>query len=275
METTALATAREVLDRVAWEAALGAFGASVMLPLTHRVRLEGVYEGGESVEAGGDEHDLPASVVLNQHLESALALPDFSRIVSLGWDKLREWTAPAALAMAEALDSRILNHYVEFFANAPIFLGEGRPVTLEFLDTVSATVLASGSRGVDLVASPLLYSLIRQLPGVGETGGVRADEPRRYLSRGSLRIHRSLLVPKVGAVTHNLALGSRAVVVACARLAPPEEGSGKLSAFVESGGFEFRVTVGYDPNPQRQTFSLECLFGTSVLRNDRGVQVNS
>src|ERR1700723_1672649 len=91
-------------------------------------------------------------------------------------------------------------------------------------------------------------------------------------------VFRSQLVQKTGSSpvnTHNLAFARDAIGLVIRRLPQPLPGTGAIAEYAEMGNFGIRVVMSYQPNTLAQQFTVDVLYGTAVLRNSFGVQVNS
>ena len=91
-------------------------------------------------------------------------------------------------------------------------------------------------------------------------------------------IFRSQFVARTGSgpvTTHNLAFSRNALGLVVRRLPQPLPGTGAIAEYAELGNFGMRVTMSYQPNTLAQQFTVDVLYGTGVLRNSFGIQVNS
>ena len=75
--------------------------------------------------------------------------------------------------------------------------------------------------------------------------------------------------------THNLAFGRDAIGLVIRRLPQPLPGTGAIAEYAELGNFGMRVVMSYQPNTLAQQFTVDVLYGTAVIRNEFGVQVES
>jgi hypothetical protein len=134
-----------------------------------------------------------------------------------------------------------------------------------------------------LVVNPASYSALRQIPRFSEYYSA-GDAGLRALVDGSVGkikdffVFRSQLVPTTGSgpvSTHNLAFSRDAIGLVIRRLPQPLPGTGAIAEYAEMGNFGIRVVMSYQPNTLAQQFTVDVLYGTAVLRNSFGVQVNS
>ena len=137
--------------------------------------------------------------------------------------------------------------------------------------------------GKYLVVDPITYSALRQVPRFSEyyssgEAGLRALVDGTVGKIKDFFVFRSQLVPKTGSSpvnTHNLAFARDAIGLVVRRLPQPLPGTGAIAEYAEMGTFGIRVVMSYQPNTLAQQFTVDVLYGTSVLRNSFGVQVNS
>jgi hypothetical protein len=134
-----------------------------------------------------------------------------------------------------------------------------------------------------LVVDPISYSALRQIPRFSEYYSA-GDAGLRALVDGAVGkikdffVFRSQLVQATGSSpvnTHNLAFSRDAIGLVIRRLPQPLPGTGAIAEYAEMGNFGIRVIMSYQPNTLAQQFTVDVLYGTAVLRNSFGVQVNS
>lgn len=91
-------------------------------------------------------------------------------------------------------------------------------------------------------------------------------------------VFRSQFVGKSGSspqTTHNLAFAKDAIGLAIRRLPQPIPGTGAIAEYAEMGGFGVRVLMSYQPNTLGQQFTIEILYGATILRDSHGVQIHT
>jgi hypothetical protein len=64
-------------------------------------------------------------------------------------------------------------------------------------------------------------------------------------------------------------------MLAMRRLPPPLPGTGAIAEYAELGNFGMRVTMSYQPNTLAQQFTVDCLYGCGVLRQNFGQVIQS
>jgi hypothetical protein len=124
---------------------------------------------------------------------------------------------------------------------------------------------------------------LRQIPRFSEfnsagEAGLRALVDGAVGKMKDFYIFRSQFVLKTGTspvTTHNLAFARDAIGLVVRRLPRPLPGTGAIAEYAELGNFGMRVTMSYQPNTLAQQFTVDVLYGSGVLRNSFGVQVNS
>lgn len=225
-----------------------------------------------------------AQIVLNTHAESTFQIPDVTKVLAVP-DLLNLYMQPAVVALAEKIESDLLNLYSQFTANAPIG-GAATPVTEQTIDqaeTVLFQAKVPASAAKYLVVDPSTYSQLRQIPRFSEyytsgEAGLRALVEGTVGKMKDFFIFRSQLVPKTGSgpsTIHNLAFARDAMGLVVRRLPKPLPGTGAIAEYAELGNFGMRVTMSYQPNTLAQQFTVDVLYGVGVLRNGFGVQVSA
>jgi hypothetical protein len=225
-----------------------------------------------------------AQIVLNTHAEATFQIPDITKALAVP-DLVSLYMQPAMVALAESIESALLNQYANFTANAPIGAAS-TPVTESTIDQAETTLFlakAPASEPKYLVVDANTYSQIRQIPRFSEYG-CAGDAGLRTLITGTVGrikdfyIFRSQFVPTTGSTpvsTHNLAFAKSALGLVMRRLPQPLPGTGAVAEYAELGNFGMRITMSYQPNTLAQQFTVDVLYGVGVLRNSFGVQMLS
>ena len=192
---------------------------------------------------------------------------------------------PAVVAIAERIESDLLNLYAGFSFNNPLGTA-GTPVTEALLDQAETTLfqakVPSGAPKY-LIVDSNTYSAMRQIPRFSEfqnTGeaGLRAMVDGTIGKIKDFYVFRSQYVQKTGSApinTHNLAFCKDAIGLVVRRLPQPLPGTGAIAEYAELGNFGMRVTMSYQPNTLSQQFTVDVLYGCAILRNNFAVQINS
>jgi coat protein Gp5 len=265
-----------------YEPTLAHSGDTVNVPIPVTLVANNIAEGGTVQTQNPNLGN--AQIVLNTHAEATFQIPDVTKVLAVP-DLLKLYMQPAVVAIAERIESDILNLYSQFSSNTPIGTA-GVALTEAGVDAAEtalfqAKVPAAASKY--LVVDPTTYSALRQIPRFSEyysagEAGLRALVDGAVGKIKDFFVFRSQLVPKTGSGpvnTHNLAFARDAVGLVIRRLPQPLPGTGAIAEYAEMGNFGIRVVMSYQPNTLAQQFTVDVLYGTAVLRNSFGVQVNS
>jgi hypothetical protein len=225
-----------------------------------------------------------AQIVLNTHAEATFQIPDVMKVLAVP-DLLRVYMQPAVVAIAEKIESDLLNLYAGFSANSPLGTA-GTAITEALLDQAETSLFQSkvpSSAPKFLIVDSNTYSAMRQIPRFSEfqnTGdaGLRAIVDGTIGKIKDFFVFRSQYVQKTGSApinTHNLAFCKDAIGLVVRRLPQPLPGTGAIAEYAELGNFGMRVTMSYQPNTLSQQFTVDVLYGCAILRNNFAVQINS
>jgi hypothetical protein len=265
-----------------YEPVLAHAGDTVNVPIPPTLVANNIVEGG-SVQAQNPNLG-NAQIVLNTHAEATFQIPDVTKCLAVP-DLMKVYIQPAVVAIAERIESDLLNLYSQFTANTPVG-SAGTPVTESVIDAAETALFQAkvpASAPKYLVVDSNTYSQIRQIPRFSEyyTAG---DAGLKALVEGAVGkmkdffIFRSQLVAKSGISPvnmHSLAFSRDALGLVVRRLPQPLPGTGAVAEYAEMGNFGIRVVMSYQPNTLSQQFTVDVLYGCGVLRNNFGVQVNS
>jgi P22 coat protein - gene protein 5 len=265
-----------------YEPTLANAGDTVNVPIPPTLVANNIAEGGmvqtQNPSLGN------AQIVLNTHAEATFQIPDVTKVLAVP-DLLRLYMQPAVVAIAESIETDILSLYSQFSSNAPVGTA-GVPLIEGVVDAAETALFQAKVPGMAskyLVVNPASYSALRQIPRFSEYYSA-GDAGLRALVDGSVGkikdffVFRSQLVPTTGSgpvSTHNLAFSRDAIGLVIRRLPQPLPGTGAIAEYAEMGNFGIRVVMSYQPNTLAQQFTVDVLYGTAVLRNSFGVQVNS
>ena len=225
-----------------------------------------------------------AQIVLNTHAEATFQVPDVTKVLAVP-DLLKLYMQPAMVALAEKIETDLLNLATGFTANAPVGT-PGSPLTEALVDAAETALFEAkvpASEAKYLVVDPNTYSQLRQILRFSEyqtagDAGLRALVDGTVGKIKDLFVFRSQFVSKTGSspvTTHNLAFTRSALGLVVRRLPQPLPGTGAIAEYAELGNFGMRVILSYQPNTLAQQFTVDVLYGVGVLRNAFGVQVNS
>lgn len=265
-----------------YEPVLGQAGDTVNIPIVPSMVANNIAEGGtvstQNPSLGNSQ------IVLNTHAEATFQIPDVTKVLAVP-DLLKIYMEPAVIAIAEKIETDLLNLYGSFTANATLGTA-GTALTEAVIDSAETTLFQAKmpqSQPKYLVVDPDGYSALRQIPRFSEfqTAG---DAGVNALVRGTVGrlkdffVFRSQFIPKTGSspvTTHNLAFGRDAIALVIRRLPQPLPGTGAIADYGELGNFGMRIVMSYQPNTLAQQFTVDVLYGTAVIRNEFGVQVES
>jgi hypothetical protein len=265
-----------------FEPSLAQAGDTVNVPMPATLTANNLAEGGTVVTQNPNIGN--ASIVLNTHAEATFQIPDVTKVIAVP-DLLRLYMQPAVIALAEKIESDLLNLYSQFTSNSPVG-GPGMALTEAAVDLAETALFNSkvpGSQPKYLIVDGATYSQLRQIPRFSEFSSA-GDAGLRTLIDGSVGkikdffVFRSQFVPKTGSgpvTTQNIAFAKDAIALVTRRLPQPIVGTGAVAEYAELGNFGVRVTMSYAPNTLAQQFTVDVLYGAAVLRNGHGVQVRS
>ncbi len=265
-----------------YEPTLAQAGDTVNVPIPPTLVANNLAEGGSVLTQNPSLGN--AQIILNTHAEATFQIPDVTKVLAVP-DLLRLYMQPAVVALAERIESDLLNLYSQFNSNAVVG-GPAVPVTEALVDLAETELFQAKVPGSDskyLVVSGDVYSQLRQIPRFSEyrtagEAGLRALVDGTVGKMKDFYIFRSQFVPKTGSApstTHNLAFARNAIGLVVRRLPQPLPGTGAIAEYAELGNFGMRVTMSYQPNTLAQQFTVDVLYGCGVLRNGFGVQVSS
>ena len=265
-----------------YEPVLAQAGDTVNVPIPPTLVANNLAEGGmvqtQNPSLGN------AQIVLNTHAEATFQIPDVTRVLAVP-DLLRLYMQPAVVAIAERIESDLLNLYAGFTANAPVGTA-GTAITEAAIDQAETALFAAKvpmSEPKYLVVDANTYSQMRQIPRFSEfqtagEAGLRAMIDGSFGKLKDFYVFRSQYVSKTGSSplnTHNLAFCKNGIGLVVRRLPQPLPGTGAIAEYADLGNFGLRVTMSYQPNTLAQQFTVDVLYGAAILRNTHGVQVNS
>src|SRR5580704_8376921 len=265
-----------------YEPTLAHSGNTVNVPITPVLVANNIAEGGTVQTQNPSLGN--AQIVLNTHAEATFQIPDVTKVLAVP-DLLKLYMQPAVIALAERIESDLLNLYSQFTANQPV----GSPATapteavVDAAETALFQAMVPASANKYLIVDSVTYSALRQIPRFSEYYSV-GDAGLRTMIDGAVGkikdfyVFRSQFVAHTGSgpvTTHNLAFSKNGLGLVIRRLPQPLPGTGAVAEYAELGNFGIRVVMSYQPNTLAQQFTVDVLYGCAVLRNSFGVQVNS
>lgn len=260
-----------------FESVLAQAGDTVNVPIPPVMTAKNIAEAGSVTNQNPSLGN--AQVVLNTHAEATFQIPDVTKVLAVP-DLLRLYMEPAVIAIAEKIETDLLNLYPLFTNNAV----QGAYNTAITEAVVDSTETALFDAKVPLTEQRFLmvngatYGTMRQIPRFTEAQTAGSGLPIQTGTFGQLKgfnVIRSQYVNKSGNNTNNLAFTKNAIALVMRRLPQPLPGTGAVAEYAELGNFGMRVTMSYQPNTLAQQFTVDVLYGVGVLRNSAGVQVRS
>ena len=265
-----------------FEPTLAQVGDTVNVPIPATLVANNLAEGGTVQTQNPSLGN--AQIVLNTHAEATFQVPDVTKVLAVP-DLLRLYMQPAVVALAERIESDLLNLYASFTANSPVGT-PGTAVTEAVIDAAETVLFQAkvpASEPKHLVVDASTYSALRQIPRFSEfqtagEAGLRALVEGTVGKIKDFFVFRSQFVAKTGSspvTTHNVAFARSAIGLVVRRLPQPLPGTGAIADYAELGNFGMRVVMSYQPNTLAQQFTVDVLYGVAVLRNAFGVAVKS
>jgi hypothetical protein len=265
-----------------YEPVLANAGDTVNIPIPPTMVANNILEGGAVQTQNPSLGN--AQIVLNTHAEATFQIPDVTKVLAVP-DLLKIYMEPAVAAIAQRVESDLLNLYGDFTANAPVGTA-GTPITEQVIDAAETALFLAKVPPTEpkyFVVDAATYSAWRQIPRFSEfqtagDAGLGAIVSGTVGKIKDFFVFRSQFVPKTGSgpvTTHNLAFSRSAIGLVIRRLPQPLPGTGAIAEYAELGNFGMRVVMSYQPNTLAQQFTVDVLYGCGVLRNTSGVQVNT
>jgi hypothetical protein len=262
-----------------YESVLATAGDSVSVPIPGVMVANNIAEGG-SVQTQNPSLG-SASIVLNRHIEATFQIPDITKVLAIP-ALLQQYMQPAVIAVTTQIEQDLLNLYTNLTAVGAVGTGAAglaSEATIDSAEKALFKALVPESVQKYLIVSADAYSDLRQIPRFSEdrvaAGSGQAIASGTVGKLKSFLVLRSQLVPKVSTTTYNLAIAPDALTLATRRLPQPLPGTGAIAEYIDKAGFGLRVVLSYAPNTLAQQFTVDVLYGCSVLRNTQGLQLLS
>ena len=273
-----------------YEATLAQAGDVVNIPVAPNFTANNIAEAGSVTNQNKTLGN--AQVILNRHIEASFAIPDVTKILAVP-DLLSLFTQSAVIAIAEQIETDLLSTYAQLNYNTAAGSGNSA-LTEATLDTAETTLFtAKIPQGAPkyLVVSGTGYGQLRQIARFTEfqmTGPSGQPSPmltgQLAMAAGAagaagtlkgLTVFRSQYVQKVSTTTYNMCFHRDALALVTRTLPLPMPGTGAIGAYATMGDFGMRIIMSYTPAQLQQQFTVDCLYGLGVLRNNFGLQVLS
>lgn len=261
-----------------YEADLANQGDTVNIPIPPTMAANNIAEGGSVTPQNPSLGN--AQVVINVHAESSFQIPDVTRVLAHP-DLLNMYMMPAIISLAERIESDLTQLYLNLTANSSVGTSN-TTITESVVDSAETTLFNAkvpDSLPKFLVVSGSTYSDMRQITRFSEDKV--SPEFANVISTGQVGrlknfyVMRSQYVQKVSSTTYNLAFARDAFALVMRMLPKPLPNTGAVAEYASMGNFGMRVVLSYAPNTLAQQFTVDCLYGTGVLRNIFGVKLLS
>lgn len=253
-------------------------GDTVNIPIPPVMAATNIAEGGSVTTQNPSLGN--AQVVINTHAESSFQIPDVTRVLTQP-DLLQMYMMPAIISIAERIEQDLTQLYLNLTANTAV--GTGNTVITESVVDNAETTLFNAkvpdSLQRFLIVNGSTYSDMRQISRFSEYD--KAPELGGTIASGQVGrlknffVLRSQYVQKPSTTTYNLAFARDAFALVMRMLPKPLPGTGAVAEYAELGNFGMRIVMSYAPNTLAQQFTVDVLYGCSVLRNLFGVPVLS
>lgn len=231
-------------------------------------------------EAGAVQNQNPslgnAQIVLNTHEEATFQIPNVTQVLAAP-DLLQTLLQPAVVAIAEKIESDLLNLYPLLTFNASVGTAN-TALTEATIDSAETSLFAAkmpDSISKFAVVSGTAYSQLRQIARFSEERMAPGLGNSLYTGQvGKLKnvlFFRSQKVIGVSTTTNNMVFGSDALCLVTRMLPMVTQGTGAISYNMNFGGFNLRVVLSFNPNTLGQQLTVDVLYGVGVLRNQFGL----
>lgn len=251
-----------------YEPVLGQAGDTVNIPIVPSMTANNIAEGGTVTTQNPNLGN--AQIVLNTHAEATFQIPDVTKVLAVP-DLLRIYMEPAVVAIAEKIETDLLNLYASFTANTPVGTA-GSALTEAVVDGAETALFQAkvpSNQPKNLVLNADGYSALRQIPRFSEyaTAGEAGVNALMNGTVGKLKdffVFRSQFIPQTGSspvTTHNVAFSRDAIGLVIRRLPQPLPGTGAIAEYAELGNFGMRVVMSYQPDTLRSSSRWTCCTG--------------
>jgi hypothetical protein len=250
-------------------------GDTVNVPIAPNMTTNNLAEGGTVTNQNPSLGNV--QVVLTSHQEATFSIPNITQALATP-NLIDTYMQPAVLAIAEKVESDLLNIYPLFAANAAVGTAN-TPLTEAVIGTGETELFNSrmpDSLQKYAVVSGTAYDQLRQIPRFSEQRMVGNATAIYSGTIGTLKgviFARSQKVVQVGTTTNNIMFGRDAIILCTRNLPPIIPGTGAISQNINFQGFGMRVVMSFNPQTLSQQFTVDCLYGIAVGRNQFGVVV--
>lgn len=282
-----------IVKLVAGEAPAQILRSLVLGKLVNRDYEKTVAQDGDAVNIpNADATQPPArpAIVLKYFQAPPFQIPDVTKVLAVP-DLLKAHMQPAVEAIVKRIETDIATLYSNLTLNTAV--GSAAPITEAVIDSAAASLLRAEVPPRDrkfLVVNPGTFSAMRQIscfaefqtaggPG-GANGIIEADIAGAgpMGANGKIKdflVFCSQYIQKPSSTTYNMAFARDALGLVIRRLPKPLPRTGPVVEYAEMGNFGVRIVLSYVPNSLVQQFTVDCLCGCAVIRNNFGVPVQS
>jgi hypothetical protein len=250
---------------------------------TITVRTPAVMQANVISETGTVQTQNPApgnaEITLDTHAEASFVIPDVTKAIA-DPAVLGMYMSPAIVAIATKIETDLLSMYPLFTRNTAV--GASNTALIEAtVDTAESVLFDAYVPEQDpkfLVLSSSAYSDIRKSPRFSESqtiGSGNAIETGQVGKIKNFTVYRSQLVPKVASTTYNLAFARQAIGLVTRQIPQPLPGTGAIAEYVEDSSFGMRIVTSYNSSTLAQQYTVDCLYGVGVMRDQFGLNVLS
>lgn len=275
-----------------YERSLAVAGDTVNIAIPPLLIANNIAEGGTVTPQSPNLGN--AQIVLNTHVEATFQIPDVTKILAVP-DLISTYMGPAIITIVEKIETDLCSLYSNFTFNTAA--GSAASITESVIDTAETTLFSSKvppNQQKYLVVSAGTFGAMRQIsrftefqtagwsaggPG-GMNGILDANMPGAgpMGANGKIKdflVFRSQFIQKPSSTTYNMAFARDGLGLAIRVLPKPLAGTGAIAEYAEMGNFGVRIVMSYAPNSLAQQFTVDCLYGCAVIRNNFGIQVQS
>lgn len=277
-----------------YEPTLAQAGDTVNIPIPPLMVANNIAEGGTVQTQNPNLGN--AQIVLNNHIESTFQIPDVTKVLAVP-DLLKTYMGPSVIAIVEQIETVIASLYTNMTFNAAT--GGSSTVDEARIDLAEQNLFASKVPQTEpkfLVVGGGTFGALRQLSrftefqtmgwNAGGPGGTNGIQTANMAGAGPLGangqlkeflVFRSQFIKTVSSTTHNMAFARDGIGLVIRRLPQPIPGTGAIAEYAEMGDFGVRIVMSYAPNSLAQQFTVDCLFGAAIVRNNftNDVQTNN
>src|SRR6201994_1154441 len=122
-----------------YEPVLAHAGDTVNVPIPPVLIANNIAEGGTVTPQNPSLGN--AQIVLNTHVEATFQIPDVTKVLAVP-DLLKVYMQPAVVAIAEKIETDLMNLYAGFTSNAPLGTA-GTPITEAVIDQAETALFTA------------------------------------------------------------------------------------------------------------------------------------